>query len=56
MIATIIILFASAIGLGISLAEHGKPKSGKYNFWEALFVFVIEIVLYYYAGLFDNFK
>lgn len=56
MIATIILLTLLAMGLGISLAKHGEPKDGTHNFWTTLFIVIIELVLYYYAGLFDNFK
>lgn len=44
------------MGLGINLAKHGEPKDGKYNFWTTLLVVIIELVLFYYAGLFNNFK
>lgn len=55
MIATLIILGINVLGLGTSLALHGKDK-GKYNFWLHLVSFVFAMILYYYAGLFDNFN
>ena len=56
MVATIILLTLNVLGLGIVLAKHGEPKEGNYNFWTTLIVTIITITLYYYAGLFDNFK
>jgi hypothetical protein len=56
MIATIILLVIQILNLGITLAKNGEPKEGKYNFWARLLAVIILIVLYYYAGLFDNFK
>lgn len=55
MIATLILLALQFFSLGISLGKHGREKEGKENFWNALIAIVINIVLYYYAGLFDNF-
>lgn len=55
MIATIIILVLLAMNLGIALAKHGDSK-GKYNFGIELLSTGIMILLYYYAGLFNNFK
>lgn len=56
MIASIILLILAAMELGIYLAKHGEDKTGKYNFWTGLFSVAIYLVLYYYAGVFDNFK
>ena len=56
MIATIILLVIFILNLGIALAKHGEPKEGNYNFWTDLIAVIILIVLYYYAGLFNNFK
>lgn len=56
MIATIILLVLQILELGIALAKHGEPKEGDYNFWAELIAVLILIVLYYHAGLFDNFK
>lgn len=57
MICTIILLVFLVIGLGIYLAKHGQSKSGeKYNFWVYLICVIIEVLLYWGAGLFDNFK
>lgn len=56
MTASIILLFLLAMYLGISLDKHGEDKTGKFNFWTSLFSAAIYLVLYYYAGIFDNFK
>ena len=54
MIATIILLMLQAMGLGIALVNHGKER--KFNFWTTLISFILCMVLYYYAGLFNNFN
>ena len=56
MIASIILLVLVFMELGMYLAKHGEDKTGKYNFWIGLLSVAIYLVLYYYAGLFDNFK
>lgn len=56
MIASIILLSFIFIDLGFYLAKHGEPKTGKYNFLVALISSVIMLSLYYYAGVFENFK
>lgn len=55
MVATIILLALILVNLGIHLAKHGEPREDKYNFWLYLIATIIELVLYYYAGLFENF-
>lgn len=55
MVATIIILCLIAADLGIAITKHGESKKGKINFWTTLFVAIIELILFYYAGLFDKF-
>ena len=54
MIATIILLILQAIGLGLSWGTHGQER--KVNGWATLIAVIISLILYYYAGLFDNFK
>ena len=56
MIATIIILIGEVLGLYVHLVKHGQTNNDKYNFWIKLFEVIFELVLFYYAGLFDNFK
>jgi len=40
------------LSLGINLAHHGRPKTGKDNFWYALVGFGIHFVILYYGGFF----
>lgn len=54
MIATIILLFMMAMGLGISIAKRGRERTNM-NVWTALISAVIQLILFYYAGLFDKF-
>lgn len=54
MIASIIILVFYAISLGISLANHGKEKEGKENFWTSLISVSIMLYLMYLAGTFNK--
>lgn len=54
MIATIILLVLMMIGLGIAIGKHGEYQ-GKYNAWVTLLSTIIQLVLFYYAGLFDKF-
>lgn len=55
MVATIIILCLIAADLGMAATKHGESKKGKINFWTTLFIAIIELILFYYAGLFDKF-
>ena len=55
MVATIILLAILFINLGIELANHGKPRGGKHSFWGKLVAVIINLLLFYYAGLFDKF-
>ena len=43
------------MGLGVELANHGKERTGKYNFPLKLLAVGVLIWLYYNAGLFNNF-
>ena len=40
---TICILYA--LSLGVTLAQHGKPKEGKQNFWLSLFTIILQLFL-----------
>ena len=53
MIATIILLLMMAMGLGMSIAKHGERTNE--NAWVTLIAGVIQLILFYYAGLFDKF-
>lgn len=55
MIATIIILILVFIYLLVAAHEHGKEQTKKRNFWEALLAMAVQLMLFYYAGLFDKF-
>lgn len=56
MIAVIILLVIHVLDLGFAMAKHGEPKCDTYNFWASLIATGVMLVLYYYAGLFNNFK
>ena len=56
LIASSIILVLEILILGISLAKHNEIEVKKHNFWVTLFSVVIELALFYYAGLFECFK
>ena len=55
MVATIIILCLIAADLGMAATKHGELKKGKINFWIKLFGTIVQLILFYYAGLFDKF-
>ena len=44
---TLIIIYV--LSLGVSLSEHGKPRTGEHNFFNSLFVGVLMILLTYFA-------
>ena len=56
MIASIIILVLLSMELGAALYSHGEIKETRVNFWTKLINIGLELLLFYYAGLFDNFK
>lgn len=56
LIASSIILVLLILSLGVSLAKHNEVELKKHNFWVQLFSVIIELALFYYAGLFDCFK
>lgn len=59
MIACIIILLLMTSELTVELVKHGQLREGinaRYNFWIALISYAIQIVLFYFAGLFDCFS
>lgn len=43
------------IGLGVILSEHGKPKTGRHNFWFMSFVTAFIYFLLYSGGFFKGF-
>jgi hypothetical protein len=56
MIATLIIIVLAFGDLFFTLAKHGQPKTGRYNFATSLIVVAIQFLLFYAAGLFDKFN
>lgn len=54
MVATIILVFLNVLGLGIAFGMHGEYR--EINGWVSLTSFIITMILYYYAGLFNNFN
>lgn len=42
------------IALGISMKEHGNPKTGFYNAWITLFAVALELFILYSGGFFSN--
>ena len=55
MICTIVIIALLFIDLGANIAKHGESKTGEYNGWTTFVAVIIELVLFYGAGLFDKF-
>jgi len=49
----LIYLVLTFLGLGVALAQHGKPKEGHHSFWTSLFGGGICWVCLYYGGFFD---
>lgn len=56
MIATLIIIVLAFGDLFFTLAKHGQPRTGRYNFVIYLIVVAIQFWLFYAAGLFDKFN
>ena len=51
----IVYLIITAMGVGLALSRHGKPKEGKDNFWVSLIVTVAVWYLLYVGHFFDVF-
>ena len=45
LIPFILMIILTAVGLGISMVEHGKPKKGKNSFFISLIATIITWVL-----------
>jgi hypothetical protein len=45
-------LLIAALGIGVNVAEHGKPKTGTYNLGVALLTVLIDASLLYWGGFF----
>ena len=41
------------LNLGLYLEAHGKPKEGKYNFWECLIVTSVVFFLLWKGGFYS---
>lgn len=52
-ICQIIYLVLICMALGMSLVNHGKPKTGTNNFWISLLSAAIQIGLLYGGGFFS---
>ncbi len=48
---TIIVLYA--LSLGVNLANHGKKRGDKYNFWSSLIVCILLFMLLKSGGFFE---
>lgn len=49
----IILIGLYAMSLGISMSNHGKPKTGKENFGSTLVGIVLTFGLLYWGGFFN---
>lgn len=49
----IIYLAMMMLSLGVSLAEHGKPKEGRHSFWISFISLAIQITILYFGGFFS---
>lgn len=48
----IIYIVISLLSSGIIIANHGKPKTGKYDGWATVIVDVFTFALLYWGGFF----
>lgn len=55
MLYLIIFFSIQIFSLGILIAKHGEPKTGYYNFFSTIVVWLFEIWLLYMAGCFDKY-
>ena len=53
MLPQIIYLILMGLGLGVSLSDHGKDKTGKHNFFVKFFATMLGLALLYWGGFFD---
>ena len=51
LLPIIILVIFTAIGLGYTIAKHGKPKKEKYDAWSHLIALIIEWGLILWAIL-----
>ncbi|WP_166884911.1 hypothetical protein [Massilia sp. CCM 8734] len=43
-----------ALSLGVSMSQHGKPRTGKHSFWISLTVVAINVAVLYWGGFFSG--
>ncbi|MFP4365489.1 MAG: hypothetical protein ACLFQA_00210 [Bacteroidales bacterium] len=53
MAAQIIIIVLLSLNLGIAIAEHGEPRTGKENAWHMIIGTVIWVLLLWWGGFFN---
>ena len=49
----ILIIVITALGAGIALSEHGKPRTGTHNFWVWAIAVAIELSILNWGGFFN---
>lgn len=49
----IALLALDILGLGVSMGNHGKPRTGNYSVWTALLSTIIVFSLLYFGGVFS---
>jgi len=49
----IVLIALYSLSLGISMAQHGKPREN-YNAWTSLFAAAIEIGILWWGGFFNG--
>jgi hypothetical protein len=55
MIAAIILLSLTGFNLLVNAYKHGEARE-PFNLWSSLVATAISLTLYYFAGIFNNFK
>lgn len=55
MAPQIILISMYALGLGVTIARHGKPRE-PHDAWVALFGLVVQFLLLWWGGFFDVFS
>lgn len=55
MIPQFIYLALIFLGLGLALARHGQPQTGKHNFWHSAIGVTIVLYTLYSGGFFNVF-
>ena len=55
MVPQIVYLLLLALGLGITMEQHGKPKTGKHNFWVSLIAAALSFAIVWWGGFFNVF-